>query len=527
MATVSSNSVMFIPPPTGGINAKDPWYNMGGEFCISSTNIKPDYSYSPVRKGYTCPNAPTVCAYGTQTSAVTFRYTDYDGTGRDVMTIYNGGGTGHLYEISTSGGYTDRGTSSYAANMCLFKNIMFIAGGGIVSRTFVPGTLADINWTDVAATANFTNTLASPWTYKGRLYFTQNSSTDIYYGDIDQVTAAAPLKKFPVGNELTTGGSCLFGGHTQLQEGLVDKDYWVLVSTTGEVLVYQGADPAASDWAIVGKFKIAPAVHAGSFFYYGSNLHIITTQGIIAMSDILAGNKEGASYVSISRNIEPELSASFASVFGVSGYLDIARAAISATENLLYLSALDHTGRYTGTVGKRMFYVMNLSTKAWGVYTGPTNSPAPTILSNAVSDNNSVRFSTINSTNMYLWVSGQGNREYYTATTTYYNIEWSLRTAFLSDKKMFSKKYNKLKAIIEGTEYYGVTSYVDFEPTATSSGNFYQQNATFIKKAIDINQLGTFISLYFSSYIKASATSTQLCAFYGAMLSYEPGSNIP
>lgn len=523
MATVPSNSVMFIPPPTGGINAKDPWYNMGGEYCISSTNIKPDYSYSPVRRGYLNLNGPTVCAYGTQTSATNFRYTDYDGTGRDLMTIYNGGGTGQLYEVSTSGGYTLRGASSYLANMCQFKNIMFVSGGGVVSKTFVPGTLANINWTDVAATANFSNTLASPWTYKGRLYFTQNSSSDIYYGAIDQVTAAVALNKFPVGKEITTGGTPLFGGHTQLQDGLVDKDFWVLVTSTGEVLVYQGADPAASDWQIVGKFKIAPAVHAGSFFYYGSNLHIITTQGIIAMSDILAGNKDGASYVSISRNIEPELSASFASAFGVAGYLDIARAAISATENLLYVSALDHTGRYTGSAGTRIFYVMNLSTKAWGVYSGPINHG---ILCNPVSDNNSVRFGTIAFTDMNLWVSGQGNRDLYN-NVTYSNIYWKIRTAFLSDKKMFTKKFNKVKSIIEGTDYYDVTSYVDFEPTTTSSGTFSQANTVFIKKAIDINQLGTFISLYFSSYIKSTATSSQLCAFYGAFISYEPGSNIP
>lgn len=527
MTTQQSNALMFIPPPTGGINARDPWYNMEGQYCISQTNLKPDYNFSPCRAGF-YNNGQDTHVYGAQTSATNFPIRQADDTARYFITFYNGG-TGQSFEQTTSGGLTALGTSSYLANACQFRDRLFIAGGNASPKDFIPGTLAATAWTIGGAGGAVLLPLATPWSYRGKLYFTYGGTANIYYGISDGIAGALTL--FPLASVLTEGGYPLFGGRTQLNGDLSNQDFNVIVTSMGEIIVYSGADPGASDWQLYGRFKISSPLHAGSSFYYGHDLHIVTTQGIVAMSDVLAGRVEGANYVTISKLIDPELSAAFAysSSLGA-GYLDIGRAAISQQENLLYVSALDYSGRYSGTIGTRMFYVMNLATKAWGVYlhTVPSQGGGGgSLISNPVSNGLYVRFLTSATTTLYNWLTNQGNRDYILSNTTYYNIPWTIRTAFLSDRKLFNKKFNKFRAILEGTDYYNLQSYVDFQPTAQTHGNYTESGVTFIKKYTDINQFGTFISIYLQSYIKSTATSSQKNAFYGGMLSYEPGSNIP
>ena len=514
MALAQSNKILYMPPPTGGINAIQPYANMENKNAISLTNVEPLEGYTPCRKSFELLGTSAAIAGISSDLYKLYALSQKNGT---ISFLVHG----HVlsWSVTSAGVWSAMAApvTPNAMNFCQFKNLLFGAGGSGTAKAY-DGTTTFINsgWTGTGLTAS---DLETPWVYKSRLFFTEANSRNTWYGDIDQTTGAAKaLTKFPLDSMFHKGGYAYFGGSSSPQEGRDSEALWVCVSSEGEILVYTGADPAAADWQFYARYYINAPLSRNSFFYIGGVLHIQTADGVNSLNDIIAGRKDGANYISLSKNIDPLLRA-INSQYGVNS--QFYQAAISPRENLLYLANPNATP-----------YVMNLTSGAWSNYTIYSGADSERFSFHSgyataaadcyfIAEGPSASGSTIS-----LWKVGQSAiyDKWGSGGTDRKDIHWNIQQAFTSGGQNTNKKFNKVRPLVQQQAALTIGSYTDFETTLASQS--VATSLTMNKKFYDINKEAFYLSLYFAGDSN-DASATTLPQYHGSLLSYEPGSNIP
>lgn len=134
-----------------------------------------------------------------------------------------------------------------------------------------------------------TKDLAFIWTWKNRVWFLKKDSAVAYYLPLGQLYGE--LETFDFGPQLINGGSLAFGTNWTYDAGSGMDDSLVLASTQGDVLIYQGTDPAD-----ITKFALKGCWYAGRMPYgrrnfcpHGGNVLIATEYGVITVADLVAG----------------------------------------------------------------------------------------------------------------------------------------------------------------------------------------------------------------------------------------------
>lgn len=511
MTLQRNQQLLYLPAPTGGLNFRDPWFGMESQFAVDLKNVRPDYNFSACRYPMQIVGETTL----TSTSTVLRPLPTVSGVAKTFLATTL---SGAVFSSSVANGIASIGTgSSIKAGSAAFRGKLFVAGDGItpidVVASGVSATKANTAWTGPTLT-----TLANPWVYRDRLYFT-NGVTSAYFGEINGIAGA--LTEFPLASQITTGSLLLFGGRTSSVNDASFDDLCVFVTTSGEVIVYQGEDPKSADWKLIGRYYIAPPVHNQSFFYYGADLHIITTQGIVAMQDILQDKKEGSKYVTISRMIDPVLAQAAAVARAGSIPQVYFSAAISSTENLLYVLAPNKTATDAG------FYVMNLTTKAWSWYQCPPNTG---LLGGLANDDSDAFYLTRNfdgdTAATFMWQTGKaGTVDLSLIGSVSYPISWHSQSAFTNNRDNRNKKFNKIRPLVQYQTQVEVSSYSDFSATPIASTAVNVDANTINKKFYDINREGNFLSVKVAGVSNADLSAVP--NFYGAFISYEPGSDVP
>lgn len=511
MALAASNSRMFFPSPNLGINGRDALFEMNPLYCLDQVNIYPDYDKSRLRNSYVELGRKS----GLGTMRRIFSVTSAAGV-TTFLIIRNGG---NVESITSAGAFTSIASIlSVNINFTAFSNRIFGAGGGSGPVDFDGTTLNSTAWTGTGLT--ITN-LESPFSYRNKLYFLEANTANLWYTqEFNAITGA--LLKTPLAANFKFGGYPLFGGSFSDSSGNVDA-YCIVVSNFGEVLVFEGDDPGASNWRQVGRYSISSPISRSGFFYYGKDLYLLTTQGIIAMSDIVADNKEGAQYVSVSRNIDPLIASYFAVIqANPSAYVNYAHCAISSTENLLYLPIL-RLANY-GTSSAPGFYVMNLAKKSWGWYSLPVVSGFGDYqLIGVVSDSSKVYFLLSDGAGtMALWRTGEtGVLDVGPSTSE--PIAWSITSAFAGGKDGTNKKLNKIRPLVENVVSLTPGMFGDFDTTLQASGAV-ALSSSLNKKYYDFNKEAAFVSLRIAG---SSSGSYGRPLYNGTLMTYEPASNPP
>lgn len=167
------------------------------------------------------------------------------------------------------------------------------------------------NWTTInsgsapiSITGVDTDDLSAVWSYRSRLYYVQSGTKDIWYLPLDAVGGSAT--KFTLRGVFQKGGSLLFGATWSLDAGDGQDDKCVFVTTEGEVAIYAGADPAADDWALVGRYEMAKPLGKNAWIRAGGDLLIATIEGLIPLTQVMQKDPAALYLAAISRNIEPD-----------------------------------------------------------------------------------------------------------------------------------------------------------------------------------------------------------------------------
>jgi len=353
--------------PIGGLNTRDAVDLMPQTDAIRLDNFFPGSTDVSLRKGYT--NHVTGLPSTIQ-SLLTYQSPSanklFAASSGEIYDVTSAGAIGASWDTASWD------TSSWASvsnspvltglSNAKWESVNFTTSGGsflfIVNGADAPRHYNGSAWATPTLSGVTGSTLNNVTVFKERLFFIINDSLSFGYLPINAV--AGTVSTFPLGSVFNFGGKLVAAGSLTRDGGSGSDDYIAFITSEGEVAVYQGTDPSdANKWALVGVFKIARPIGKRCVVNVGPELIVITESGFVPLTQMYAENE--ANY---SKAISDKISGSiitavtnFKSTFG--------------WEALIYPKG--QFGLFNipnGVSGEFVQFVVNLSTGAWGRFTG-------------------------------------------------------------------------------------------------------------------------------------------------------------
>jgi hypothetical protein len=282
-----------LPPPVGGWNARDNLSRMPKTDAVFLDNWFPNTTTVDIRPGSetnaTLPEGEVIrtffdCA---KRDGTTKRFV---ATATGIWDITAGGAIAAADEVVTNGvwQYTniEVGGVSYLWCCC--------GDGSNKVRLYNANADTWMSLTDVsvpAMTGFDTNLVTNVHLYGTRLILCKKDSLSFWYLPLNSVGGAAT--EFPLGALFTRGGYLVATETWTTDGGTGLDDRFVAISSEGEVVVYEGSDPSLSTFLKVGVFYIGKPVGKRCLVRMGSEVGILTEQGLYPLSRALnfAGNE--------------------------------------------------------------------------------------------------------------------------------------------------------------------------------------------------------------------------------------------
>ena len=353
--------------PIGGLNTRDAVDLMPQTDAIRLDNFFPGSTDVSLRKGYT--NHVTGLPSTVQ-SLLTYQSPSanklFAASSGEIYDVTSAGAIGASWDTASWD------TSSWASvsnspvltglSNAKWESVNFTTSGGsflfIVNGADAPRHYNGSAWATPTLSGVTGSTINNVTVFKERLFFIINDSLSFGYLPINAV--AGTVSTFPLGSVFNFGGKLVAAGSLTRDGGSGSDDYIAFITSEGEVAVYQGTDPSdANKWALVGVFKIARPIGKRCVVNVGPELIVITESGFVPLTQMYAENE--ANY---SKAISDKISGSiitavtnFKSTFG--------------WEALIYPKG--QFGLFNipnGVSGEFVQFVVNLSTGAWGRFTG-------------------------------------------------------------------------------------------------------------------------------------------------------------
>jgi hypothetical protein len=245
-----------------------------------------------------------------------------------------------------------------------YSSTMFAGTGGdflvAVNGTDLRQLYNGSAWTNLPAITGVSSaTLSYVWVFKNRLFFVQKDTMNAWCLAVDAIGGAAT--QISLSGVFKKGGSLLFGDTWSVNSGDGLNDVCVFVSTTGEVAMFAGTNPAdPTNWGQIGRYDIGRPLGPNASIRAGGDLVIATVDGMIPLSAAMQKDPAALTLAAVTRAIEDEWK----------------RQAV-ARETSKQWSCVKWVARNMGIIGlptvgasEVCCYVVNLLTGAWAKYTG-------------------------------------------------------------------------------------------------------------------------------------------------------------
>lgn len=210
-----------------------------------------------------------------------------------------------------------------------------------------------------------TSSIRSIHAQKQRLWYLLNDSL----GQPSTVVAFMPTAAIQGAINGTQDLSSLWsrGGYLQamadwtIDGGNGPQDYVVFLSSRGQASIYQGTDPSTpSAWSLVGTFQLPPPIGTRCVTSLGSDVGVITQQGVLPLSSALPFDPSADRSVAITSRIQNAMSQAANSYSGNFGWQLIS----FPLQQLIFLNVPIQEN------AQQQQYVMNALTGAWCQFTG-------------------------------------------------------------------------------------------------------------------------------------------------------------
>jgi hypothetical protein len=300
-----------ISAPTGGWNTRAPLDQMGPEYAIKMINAFPDDGFVRTRKGFT-----QHCAITANTSDVnTLVELPLANGSRKLIAC---AGT-RFYDVTAASSITlgPAITNSTWQHVLIGNRVLFFNGSD-TPQMYDGTTWSQPSFNGQVHTLTPSN-LIQACQYKSRLFVVEkntsyvwNSNTAAFQGQMHRIDYSYLLQR---------GGTVQFVASWSRDTGVGLTDYFVIVSSEGEVLLYSGSNPEdATNWALAGRFFLPePVAGRRGYLGLGSDLLIIHKAGITPLSSLLAGGNN-STYASITANINQAFLAAAQDYGGADGW---------------------------------------------------------------------------------------------------------------------------------------------------------------------------------------------------------------
>lgn len=350
----ANGQVYTVPAPYGGWNANGNLSNMPQTDAVVMDNVFPGIVDVTTRKG----SISWVTGFANPVRALM----SYEGPAASKLFAAT---TNGVYDATAAGavGAAVFAASTYKWSWTNFANaggnFLVMVNGQDDMRVYNGATWQAINGASVPAfTGVNTNTLSYVTLHKKRLWFVQANSMDLWYLPVDSFAGAA--SQFPCGALFRKGGKIIAIADWTLDSGNGQEDYFVILTSRGELAVYQGLDPASSlTWDLIGVYYVGSPMGEKPLTKFGGDLLLMTKNGLYPLSRFLQ-----SAVVDQTSAIEVKIQGAF---------LDFIEAyqANYGWEAVVYHPANFLIVNVPVAVDQQSYQcVMNITTKAWCRFTG-------------------------------------------------------------------------------------------------------------------------------------------------------------
>lgn len=282
-----------LPPPIGGLNARDALSNMDPKDALILDNIFPQATYVEMRAGYssyaTGMTGPveTIMQWAGPVNSMMFAATEND-----------------IYDVTNPGAVGAAEVTSLTNGRFQWVNFSTSAGSYIVACNGADDTLNydGSTWTTPAITNVTSANLIYPCSYQGRLWFVEKNTLSAWYLGVGSISGAAT--ELPLGEVMQLGGYLVAIGTLSQDSGSGQDDYIAFVTNNGEVAVYQGVDPSdPTSFGLVGVFQLSRPVPLRPLLKIGGDIGMITDEGVLSFIQAMNLDKAALTRAAITDKI--------------------------------------------------------------------------------------------------------------------------------------------------------------------------------------------------------------------------------
>jgi hypothetical protein len=444
MAGTGMSFPMSIPASVKGWDQISSLADMDPDHAVQLDNWIPRPGYLEIRRG----SRSWATGVGSGAVETVMAYNSPNTTFSKLFAV----GGGSLYDVTAGGAAvvsTITGLSSNRLQYCNFTNAAvhswLVAANGVDAPIIYDGSA----WAAMTLSGVTVNSIASWTAWKGRLWCTIANSTNVGYLANSAISGA--ITTFDLGQQMTRGGYITaISTWTQDSKQTVDE-YIAFISSRGQVIVYQGTDPAtANTFELVGVYDLGAPIGRRCFLRISGNLWIICVDGILPMSEMLTQDRAAAAKVAPTTMIQNAMMNAARLYSGNFGWQFIEYA-----KGQLAILNIPQTENETAVQ-----YVMNTLTGAWCQFTG-LNANCWEVL-------NDVPYFGGNDGGVYQWDYGSGDY----IDTLDYPITATVQTAFnYFDSRGHLKRWTMVRPILttDGSVTPGVGLNIDFGTDAPIS----------------------------------------------------------
>ena len=285
--------VVSIPPPVQGLNARDALASMDAADAITLDNWFPRGNDVVLRRGHQS------------------HVTGLPGNVESLMQ-YSSGSTNKLFAASGSGIYDV--TTPGAVGAAVVSGLSNARWQHVVKTTSGGTFLVCCNgadamraydgtaWTTPTINSVSSSSIIGLTSHKERLWMIEKDSATAWY--LATKAIAGNASAFPLGAVFRMGGKVKAIIPLSQDAGSGPDDFLAFVSDKGEVAIYQGTDPGtASEWALIGVFRVGAPIGDRSFLRVGGDAGMITNDGVISLLQAINVDRAAANTATITDRI--------------------------------------------------------------------------------------------------------------------------------------------------------------------------------------------------------------------------------
>lgn len=352
----------IIPASVKGLNLRSGITALKPDEALIMDNWRPGTNYQEVRGGYE--------SYATTIGASVGTLMEW--AGPSSRKFFAAKSTA-IYDISTSGAVGS--AESPTVTNAYFQHVIFTTSGGtfLVACNGADDVLNydGSSWTTPSITGATSADLINVASHKSRLWFVEKDSTKAWYLGTSSIAGAATA--FDLGDKFRKGGKLQLIGSLSQDSGDGMDDMLCFISSTGEVVVYQGNNPDDSnDWSLAGVYQAAPPIGNRALMKVGGDLGLLTEHGILSVRQVMGQGQAAAERSSITGNIDQGIIDAFRSYGTLTGWEMIyhprtrqALVNIPKSSSTAYQFALN---TLTGAWSTYGLLASPLNAMCWGIY---------------------------------------------------------------------------------------------------------------------------------------------------------------